>query len=530
MKTRRLIKDNPKQILKLLFKRIDCNYRDGIYSEMKKHPDFPSFLSFHHTLKKYGIDSIALETNIQDLQHNLPKPVIVHISSNDGMFLLLEKIDNDCAYFINEKNNLEKQPIEDFLKIWNGYALIVDSEYIIKTKETLIDKIKSYINYIINPFIIFTFLFLIGYSLTSLGNRSNFNLFYILEFGLGILFSVLLLIEHFDKHNLFVKNICFSKNNKKINCSSILNSKDAYFLGIFSWSDIGLIYFVILFVLSLFFPGQLSLSFSVFTSVFIFPYVFYSLYYQKFIAKSWCVLCLCIQGIILSIFVTSIVAFRHVNLELLLIPKNLTLLLILSFTTIALYSIIKPLIYSFVNLPSISEKFKSTIHNCEIKTVLFANQKSYEFGRVEKIKIGNIESSDCVTIIFSPICEPCLIELSKFLPFLKYKENTLVEFIFLVDKKESTLAFNIAKRMLKFYSSNKESFIAFLEEYVNNYPKSKHLSKYREETNETELEQIILQQKKWCISNKIYSTPQIFLNHKELPLVYNTADLDYLVT
>ncbi|MGE0090398.1 MAG: vitamin K epoxide reductase family protein [Bacteroidales bacterium] len=416
MKTRRLIKDNSKEVLKLLLKRINCNYSDEIYTEMKDHPDFPSFLSFHHILKKKGVDSIALETNKNDLRFNLPKPILVHITSNEGMFLLLEKIDDQFAFIINEKNELEKQPIEDFLDIWDGYALIIDIENIKEPKATLIDKIKYFLNYYSKPFCIATFLILFIYSLISFGQRNLFNLLYLLEFGSGIVFSVLLLIEHFDKNNLFIRNICFSKNNKKINCSSILNSKDAYFIGIFSWSDIGFIYFVILFFLSLFFPVKLSLSFSVLTSVFIFPYVFYSLYYQKFIAKNWCVLCLCVQGVIISVFITSIFALKNAKFEYLFFLENIILLAIFSLTIIAIYVILKPLIYSHVNLPVISNNFKTIKHNNDVKSILFGHQITYSFNDIEKINIGNPNGNDCITVIFSPICEPCMLELTKLIP------------------------------------------------------------------------------------------------------------------
>ena len=532
MKTRHLIKDNPREVLKLLLKRINCNYNEEIYSEMKGHPDFPSFLSFNYILKKRGVDSVALKTNIDDLRFNLPKPILVHVSPNDGMFLLLEKVDDQYAYIIDEEDRLEKEPIDDFLKIWNGYALIVDIENIKEPKTTLIDKTKLFLNQISKPFSIISVSLFLVYFLIFKGKRNVFNILYLFEYGAGILFSVLLLIEHFDKNNLFVKHICHSRKNKKINCGSILNSKAAYFLGIFSWSDIGFIYFVILFLLSLFSPSKLSLSFSVLTSAFIFPYVFYSLYYQKFIARNWCILCLSVQGVIFSIFVTSIFAFNNAIFGYIFIPENIIYLVLLSSSIIAIYIIIKPLIASYVNSYAISQNFKTIKYNNDVKSILFGQQLTYSFNGIEKINIGNSDGNGCVTIIFSPICDPCMLELRKLLPILKTKENTLIEILFLVDRNESTLAFRIAKSMLNIYYQNKETFINTLEEYVNSYPKSKFkFGKYDlKDPISLNIEQIIKNQESWCIKNKIYSTPKIFLNHKELPSVYSFKDIDYLVS
>ena len=62
--------------------------------------------------------------------------------------------------------------------------------------------------------------------------------------------SILLFIQQTDKYNIFVKRLCSANNGKdKVDCSSILDFKDAYFLGLISWTDVGVVYFTTLLLL-----------------------------------------------------------------------------------------------------------------------------------------------------------------------------------------------------------------------------------------------------------------------------------------
>ena len=529
MKTRNLIKDNPKEILKLLLKRLHNPYNEGIYQSMKEHPDFPSFLSFQHILKKEGIDSIALNATEEELRFDLPKPILVHIKPNDGMFLLLEKIDEEYAYIINERSQLEKQPKKDFFEIWTGKAMVFDVENIKRNKTSIIDKLNLFLNKIKQPFIILSFILILIFFLIK-QERSFINLLYLIEFSIGISFSVLLLMEYFDNNNPFVKKFCISKNNKKVNCGSILNSKDAYFMNLFSWSDIGFIYFSIFFLLGLIFPENISIPFSILGFTLAFPYVFYSIYYQKFIAKNWCTLCLAVQTVIFSAFITSIFAYKYVEFKIEL--KNILSFALLSCFVISLFAIFKTLIKSHKRFSEISDNFKKLKHDNKIINLLFLQQKTYPSINIEKIEFGNNNWDNCITIIFSPICEPCIYELEKLLPLLETKEKIRIEILFLLNKKDNPIAFKIAKYMLSIYYKDKNNFWELLKYYVNNYPKSKYpLLKYSNQIKEqvSTIEETIKKEEKWCIDNKIMTTPRILLNYKELPSVYTTEDLDYII-
>lgn len=83
-------------------------------------------------------------------------------------------------------------------------------------------------------------------------------------------------------------------------CDDILSTSAAKFFGIFGWSEVGFAYFSVSLLCLLIFPqfiGYLALI-----NVICLPFSFWSVWYQKFKAKTWCTLCLCVQSMLWLLF------------------------------------------------------------------------------------------------------------------------------------------------------------------------------------------------------------------------------------
>ena len=83
-------------------------------------------------------------------------------------------------------------------------------------------------------------------------------------------------------------------------CDDILETQAAKFFGIFGWSEVGLAYFSVSLLCLLIFPqyiGSLALI-----NLVCLPFSFWSVWYQKFKAKTWCTLCLCVQSMLWLLF------------------------------------------------------------------------------------------------------------------------------------------------------------------------------------------------------------------------------------
>ncbi len=88
-------------------------------------------------------------------------------------------------------------------------------------------------------------------------------------------------------------------------CDSVLETKASSFFGIFNWSEVGLSYFSVSLFVLLLFPQYISyLAVINFCCL---PFSFWSVWYQKFRAKAWCTLCLCVQALLWLLFVVYLV-------------------------------------------------------------------------------------------------------------------------------------------------------------------------------------------------------------------------------
>jgi uncharacterized membrane protein len=495
------------------------------------HPDFPSFMSFQYIFKKIGIDSIAVSTNYEQLQDNLPKPILVHITSNTDFFLLVEKADDKFVYVFNSRLKLEPIKKDVFLKMWKGNAMLVNITEVPSAKLLVTDKIQNVLDKLKVPFTISTFLVLLSYLIYfRIGERNVLNWAYIFLFFIGLAFSVCLLIENVNKHNIFIKKICSSKSLKKnVNCSSILNSKDAYFLGIFSWADIGLIFFLFLIFVSLIFPVNTANTLSCFASIVSFPYVFYSIYYQRFIAKSWCTLCLGVQTVFLLMFALCILFIKQITFAPLQNGNSIFYLIFVISFLISVYSWLKPYLIIKERYKYVEKELAIIKHYTAIKEVLFLKEPSFPTNKIRKIVLGNQHTQDKISVVFNTICDVCVNDMKVLLSFFKTKENTNLELIFFLQKKDNPISYTIAINLLHCYMNNPSYFVNVLEDYINGYPASK--SKFQNipsNTNPEELNEIISEQAKWCIANKFSGTPIILFNSKILPRIYSINDLDYM--
>lgn len=76
-------------------------------------------------------------------------------------------------------------------------------------------------------------------------------------------------------------------------CDSILKTDASSFFGIFSWSEVGFTYFGVSLLLMLLSPA--SIHWLALVNICCLPYTVWSIGYQKFVAKHWCTLCVCVQ-------------------------------------------------------------------------------------------------------------------------------------------------------------------------------------------------------------------------------------------
>ena len=77
-------------------------------------------------------------------------------------------------------------------------------------------------------------------------------------------------------------------------CDSILKTSASSFFGIFSWSEVGFTYFGVSILAMLISPA--TIHWLSLINICCLPFTVWSISYQKFVAKHWCTLCVCVQA------------------------------------------------------------------------------------------------------------------------------------------------------------------------------------------------------------------------------------------
>ena len=83
-------------------------------------------------------------------------------------------------------------------------------------------------------------------------------------------------------------------------CDDILATSASKFFGIFGWSEVGFAYFSVSLLCLLIFPQYIGYLAAI--NLLCLPFSFWSVWYQRFRAKTWCTLCLCVQASLWLLF------------------------------------------------------------------------------------------------------------------------------------------------------------------------------------------------------------------------------------
>lgn len=193
---------------------------------LESHPDFPSLYSISDTLKKWKVESIAMQTEAGKL-NELPVPFIAHLKNKGGYFCIVTGVKKNIVWYVHENGKIKGKSRAVFLNEWSGVALLAEASERSGEKNYKTEREKEVIQGLRLPFIITCFLCLISiYTLTNLGN-GPFLLWAVLAVLklAGCFVTSLLLWAEVDKANPVLQQIC--SGTKNTNCNAVLSSKGA---------------------------------------------------------------------------------------------------------------------------------------------------------------------------------------------------------------------------------------------------------------------------------------------------------------
>ena len=481
------------------------------------HPSFPSIESIVDVLEdEYQIKSLPASLNTQQLP-DIPYPAIIQTTNtNKGSQLsILQKYESEGKMLkLYGKDGTSRIPISEFDKIWTGITLLfsfkkaeIEHNYNRNRKKEIT---KYFITALIGLLILAVFIPL-TYDLI----KSNFFIplsILLCTKTIGMVMSIFLMFNHYSDSLAINPNLC--KTNKLFDCGA-LAAINAKIFGV-HLSEYAAFYFTsgILSIIFFYTANKATLLiFFAFTSFFALPFLAYSIYYQGFVVKKWCLFCLALILIVVIELYTSHGFLTFQFFKQIVSIKIFYSILLASAILISLSNHLQ-LSNKYSLLFNSLNKYK---YNIDIISLLINNQKTVNLPGVEKILLaGEEKSNTSITLVTNPSCKHCKTIFNEIIRLHhNYPDKLNVNVIFFVNiNNKSSVGYIVANRLIEVHNLLE----ALTDWYENNYKKSylnEWLSKYPSQAKRPV--GLLENHYNWSVENQIKYTPSTIINGKIIP-------------
>ena len=513
------------QLLKLTKVKVTST---TLKNKLLQHPDFPTLVSLSDVLTDVKVDNMATRINPYQLAE-IPLPAIVHLEDGTG-YVTINKVADNQVEWLHDKMGVRRENIAEFSQKWQGITLLAqpnensgEANFTKKRRFEIIENLR-------NPFIISGLFLILGYSIwnnfmgLSIENPNSFYAFMIAKFA-GVMVSSFLIWYSIDANNSFLKSVC--EINSKTNCGTILNSEAAKIFGWLTWSEIGLFYFTGGF-LALVFSNNLTETLLIlkWLNVLALPYTVWSIYYQAFVAKEWCILCLSVQLLLwVEFFTLSQISFS-LNSE-----------MVDSFINLSLCFLSITLLWAFFKKPLQNSERFSEVYNTLQKVKfdpdfvkgLLSKERMLPpiFEGMKVLKMGNSEAENTIILALSPSCASCGRAFWEVQQLVHKNAQFRVEIIFSTSNEVNHIGGQVARGILSLPNEKMEEVAQ--KWFQNTKQEYKNWKSNFGLNNETEVDfQRMAFHLRWLELADVVSAPAIFLNKAELPSVFGIQDIEKL--
>lgn len=249
---------------------------------------FKTLFGVTQLLKEYGVDSKAFLITDKSQVSHIPVPFI---AQTEGGLIIVTKTDKDFINYLTQ-GITESMSESEFLETWTGIVLIpivqpgakepdykkhLTDVFIKGTKQVLLWGMAG---------------ILMAYLIVINGLWRYWSVWALIAIDcFGIWLTYMLLQKSLSIKNHVADKVCGVLQEG--GCDSILKTSASSFFGIFSWSEVGFTYFGVSLLAMLISPA--TIHWLSLINICCLPFTIWSISYQKFVAKHWCTLCLCVQ-------------------------------------------------------------------------------------------------------------------------------------------------------------------------------------------------------------------------------------------
>jgi hypothetical protein len=304
--------------------------------------------------------------------------------------------------------------------------------------------------------------------------------------------------------------------------------------GLVSLSEIGLVYFVggWLAIVLAGLIGNPSLLLGVQAVLFgltliALPLTFVSIWYQGFVLKQWCVLCLTVLGLIWIEAVTNWLAgvsIWDIN------SQAVRIILVGQLLTTLLWSFVKLPLSNALAMKSAKKDLLKFKNDPALFMSLLRQQPELRgnFSDDAVIRLGRITAPHTLTIFTSPTCGPCALLHKELNELMAETTQINVNLVFSASDAPNDTRRIVAETVLTLPSDQRP---AALDAWFTNIRQDS--SQWR--TNFTTMNatadvfDLLAQHKALCSANQIEATPTVYVDRWRMPTQYNLKEIVLLL-
>lgn len=250
---------------------------------------FGTLFGVSQLLKEYGVDSQGYKLADKSQITSLTPPFI---AQTEGGLVIVIKISDSSVDYLTQ-GEPETMSSTEFESVLTGVVLLVERtassrepDYPKHWRMQFIGQAKLVLLWVLA-------IALAAYLLITNGTWRYPSVWCLMAVDLFGLWLTFMLVQK----SLKIKNKTADKVCGVLQtggCDSILKTDASSFFGIFSWSEVGFTYFGVSLLAMLIAPG--TIHWLALINLCCLPFTVWSIWYQKFRAKHWCTLCVCVQA------------------------------------------------------------------------------------------------------------------------------------------------------------------------------------------------------------------------------------------
>jgi len=501
--------------------------------QILSHPNYPSLLAISDTLSFLEINNGAFPVSFSELSE-LPTSFVA-LLKEDGEEKITPRLirvdpDSDRYLVFDEGNsNKFKQVSKKILEqSWAGTVFMVEEQ------DATDSNGSGILKYLVPASILLSLVALLSFTQTGF----FLNSFILLAiFGLYLTYNIISEL-YTDKQGALAKMCSISANTS---CNQVLGSDKWKMFDYLNFSDLSLYLFsgqLFIGLLSILLNQQSNFVLLAFYGLLLIgiPTISLSIFYQKFIEKKWCPLCLLVSSTIVLQIVALFAEIRPGSGgTTFFTTENFTLFTIssvmISMCVILGWYFVKSLLVERKKLKSEYLKAGKTVKDYDLFKLALLNGERKEFPE-SSIRLGESGRKLTISFVTNPFCSFCE-EVQKILgtAFRQYSDQLQIEYVVLgYSDQEEASASTYNSLISSFLRVGSEEFFNAYSAFLKKGAIENRISEdFSEKVSLGEIEKLLSLHTEWAYYNQVNFTPSVYINGYAFPRTYDYSNLRHFI-